>query len=143
MDRGARVEATLRSTHYGRSPLVLGGLEIPYMAKVSTMPTQLSKKLINRYRELVQSFYFEPPDSEIIGSFLQSDEEEAPGAASTTNSRKETYLKKSKKQKDGDHNVCTIFSTTGIKDIRSCFKHTSIVKSTRINRSYKDTNVIV
>ena len=80
------------------------------------MPTQLSKKLVDWYRELVESFYFEPPDCEII---LESDEDEAPGAASATSSKKNVWSKKSKKRKDGDHNVCTICSTTRIKDIRS------------------------
>ena len=142
LDRGARIEATLRSTHYRQSPLVQGGLEIPCTVKVSMMPTQLSKKLIDRYRELVKNFYFEPPDSEVIGSFLQSDEEKAPDAASATGSGKNVCSKKSKKRKGGDRNVCTISSTMGIKDIRSYFKHTSIVKSTPINRSNKDTIAI-
>ena len=107
------------------------------------MSTQLSEKLVDRHGELVEHFYFEPPDSEIIGSFLQSDEEEAPGASSATSSGKNVCLKKSKKRKDGDCNVvCTISSTTEIKDIRSYFMHTSIVKSTSINRSDKDTIVI-
>ena len=99
-----------------------------------------AKKLVDRYRELVESFYFEPPDSEMIGSFLYSDEGGAPGGASATSSGKNVCSKKSKKRKDGDRNVCTISSTTGIKDIRSYFKHTS--KSTPINRSDKDTIVI-
>ena len=38
LDRDARIKATLRSTHYRRSPLVLGGLEIPWTVKVSMMP---------------------------------------------------------------------------------------------------------
>ena len=83
--------------------------------------TQLSKKLVDRYRELVESFYFEPPDNEIIGSFLRSDEQEAPGAVRATSSGKNVYSKKSKKRKDGDRNVYTISSTTGVKDIRTYF----------------------
>ena len=106
------------------------------------MPTQSSKKLIDRYSELVESFYFELPDNKIIGSFLQSDEEEAPGAASATSSGKNVCSKKSKKRIDANRNVCTISSTTRVKDIRSYFKHTSIVKSTPINRSDKDSIVI-
>ena len=50
LDRGARIEATLRSIQYRRSPLVQGGLEIPCTVKVSMMPTQLSKKLVDLYR---------------------------------------------------------------------------------------------
>ena len=142
LDCGARIEATLRSAHYRQSPLVQGGLEIPCTIKASVMPTQLSKNLVDQYRELVESFYFEPVDSGVIGLFLQSDEEKAPGAAIAKGSRNNVCSKKSKKRKDGDRNVCTISSTTGTKDIRSYFKHTSIVKSTPINRSDKDTIVI-
>ena len=63
------------------------------------MPTQLSKKLIDRYSELVESFYFELPDNEIIGSSLQSDEEEAPGAASATSSGKNVCSKNRRSEK--------------------------------------------
>ena len=63
------------------------------------MPTQSSKKLIDRYSELVESFYFELPDNKIIGPFLQSDEEEAPGAASATSSGKNVCPKKFKEEK--------------------------------------------
>ena len=74
------------------------------------MPTKLSKKLVDQCRELGERFYFEPTGSEIIGSFLQSDEENV-------------YSKKWKKRKDGDRNVCKISSTTEIKGIRTYFKH--------------------
>ena len=47
LDRGARIEATLRSTYCRRSPLVQGGLEITCTVKVSMMPTKLSKKLVD------------------------------------------------------------------------------------------------
>ena len=50
--------------------------------------------------------------------------------------------KNQKKRKGGDRNVCTVSSNTGIKDIRSYFKHTSIVKSAPFKRSDKDTIVI-
>ena len=126
-DRGARIKVTLRSTHYRQSPLVQSGLEIPCTVKDLMMPTPLSKKLVDWYRELVESFRFHPPDSKIIGSFVQSDEEEAHGASSTTSRGENVCSKKSKKRKDGGCNVCTISSTLGIKDIRSYFKHNSIV----------------
>ena len=45
LDRGARIKATLKSTHYRRSPLVQGGLEIPCMAKVLMMPTQFGPSI--------------------------------------------------------------------------------------------------
>ena len=87
------------------------------------MPIQSSKKLV----ELVERFYFELPDSEIIGSFLQSDEEEATGTASATSSRKNVCSKKSKKRKDADRNVCTISSTTGIKEATGLLEATSSI----------------
>ena len=70
LDCGARIKVTLRSAHCRRSHLVQGGLEIPCMVKVSMIPTEFSKKWVDRYRELVESFYFEFPDSEITGSFF-------------------------------------------------------------------------
>ena len=35
LDRGANVSAKLKSTHYRRSPLVRGGIEIPCVVTVS------------------------------------------------------------------------------------------------------------
>ena len=82
--------------------------------------------MVDRYRELVEGFYFEPSDSEIIGSFLQSDEEGAPAAASATSGGKNVWSKKSKKRK-------------GVKSVLFLF---SIVKSAPFKRSDKDTIVI-
>ena len=39
LDRGANVSAKLRSTHYRRSPLVQGGIEIQCVVTVSTAGT--------------------------------------------------------------------------------------------------------
>ena len=99
MDSGTRIEAKLKSTHYRRSPLVQGDLEITFAVKVMTMPTEMSKMLVDGYKELVESIYFEPPDSEIIKSFLQSDEQEAPGAASGK-STSENVCRKNQRSKN-------------------------------------------
>jgi len=93
LDRGAKITATLRSTNYRRSPLVQGGLEIPCSVKVMMMPTQLNKRLVNRYKDLVESFYFEPPDNDTIGSFLQMEDDAISITASTKNGEKSSTKK--------------------------------------------------
>ena len=52
LDRGAQITAILKDTHYRRSPLFQGGLEMPCLVKV-LMPanTVLVHSLIDRYRE--------------------------------------------------------------------------------------------
>jgi len=125
LDRGAKITATLRSTNYRRSPLVQGGLEIPCSVKVMMMPTQLNKRLVNRYKDLVESFYFEPPDNDTIGSFLQMEDD----AISITASTKTT----SNGEKSSTKKTKTIIhekDEVAVKDIRSFFKKTKTVKST-------------
>ena len=85
------------------------------------MPTQLSKRLVNRYKELVENFYFEPPDNDIIGSFVQSDDN-VPNT-SMSNGKDVSSKKKTKNTRYERDEV-------GVKDIRSFFKKTGPVKST-------------
>ena len=58
LDRGAKIEVKLRETHYRRSPLVEGGLEIPcdlVIRMPNTMKSaELLKKFENCYEELQQ-----------------------------------------------------------------------------------------
>lgn len=123
LDRGAKITATLRSTNYRRSPLVQGGLEIPCSVKVMMMPTQLNKRLVNRYKDLVEIFYFEPPDNDIIGSFLQEDIAISNTASTrTTSNGEKSSKKKTKTIREKDE--------VAVKDIRSFFKKTKTVKST-------------
>ena len=73
MDRGARLTTTLRTTYYRKSPLMQGGLEIPCSVDVYMMSsTVLSRKLIQRYTELVENFYMEHPDDGCVGSFVET-----------------------------------------------------------------------
>ena len=73
MDRGARLTATLRTTYYRRSSLMQGVLEIPCSVDVYMMGTAvLSRRLIQRYTELVLNFYMEPPDDGCVGSFVET-----------------------------------------------------------------------
>ena len=52
LERGAEIEAQLTSTHNRRSPITQGGLEIPCKVIVRMPATVLSRKLLDRYKEL-------------------------------------------------------------------------------------------
>ena len=71
LDRGAVVQATLSTTHYRRSPLVQGGLEIACKVSVKMPGTIKNHLLIDRYFELVRSLYTEPKNEVILGLFLR------------------------------------------------------------------------
>ena len=70
-DRGANVSAKLTSTPYGRSLLVQGGIEIPWVVTVSISGTVINQLLMERYKQLVETIYTEPKEEEILGTFLQ------------------------------------------------------------------------
>ena len=72
LDRGATITATLSSTHYRRSPLVEGGLEIPCAVNTNLIGTKKNKEILAKYLEMVQTHYTEPSSDEnvIMGSFL-------------------------------------------------------------------------
>ena len=62
LDRGAVAYAELTSTHYRRSPLVQGGLEMPCKITVKPHGTVKNHMLLGRYMQLVNSFYCEPKE---------------------------------------------------------------------------------
>ena len=68
--RGARIEATLTSTHYRRSPLMQGGLEIPCSVSVCMMLTLTNKKIIDVYKDLIDAHYTAPDETAVVGSFI-------------------------------------------------------------------------
>ena len=70
LDRGARVNAVLTFNHYRRSPLVQGGLEIPCEATIRMPATIKNHMVVDRFKELLNEFYTEPQEEEILGSFL-------------------------------------------------------------------------
>ena len=57
-----------------------GGLEIPCkMAIAMDIRTKRQHEVLDLYKELVYSFYFEPPDGEdIVGSFQKKDQDALP-----------------------------------------------------------------
>ena len=71
LDRGATVNAKLTATHYRRSPLFQGGLEIPCIVTVSMPETVRNHMVMDRYKEIVTRLYCEPKNEIIIGSFLE------------------------------------------------------------------------
>ena len=71
LDRGANVSAKLTSSHYRRSPLIQGGIEIPRFVTVSMPGTVINQLLIQRYKRLVETLYTESKEEEILGTFLQ------------------------------------------------------------------------
>ena len=60
LDRGAVVQATRSTTHYRRPPLVQGGLEIACKVSIKVPGTIKNHLLMDRYFELVRSFYTVP-----------------------------------------------------------------------------------
>ena len=53
LERGEKIESQLTSTKYRRSPIPRGGLEISYKVIARMSATVLSRKLLDRYKELV------------------------------------------------------------------------------------------
>ena len=69
-DRDAEVEARLTSTNYRRSPITQGGLYIPCTVKVKMPATLPNRKLLERYREMVDHLYKKSEDNLVMGSFV-------------------------------------------------------------------------
>lgn len=70
LDRGAKVTAVLTTTNYRRSPLVQGGLEIACEVTISMPATIKNQLILDQYKLLLNDFYAEPQNEEILGSFL-------------------------------------------------------------------------
>lgn len=71
LDRGAKVSAELVITsHYRRSPLVQGGLEISCKVIVKMPGTVKNQLLMGRYLEIIKDLYAGPKNEVILGSFL-------------------------------------------------------------------------
>ena len=70
LNRGAVTYKEITLTHYERSPIMQGGLEI--LCKVTIKPhgTVKNHMLLDRYMQLVSSLYCEPKEEVIMGSLL-------------------------------------------------------------------------
>ena len=70
LDRGAKISAALTPSHYLRSPLVQGGMEIPCKVTAEMSPTLKNSQLLDRLMQLVETVYSEPASPIIFDSFL-------------------------------------------------------------------------
>ena len=68
LDRGAKIEVKLRETHYRRSPLVEGGLEIPCDLVIRMPNTMKSAGFLKKYLKLFENCYEEPQERVILGT---------------------------------------------------------------------------
>ena len=69
LDRGAKIEVKLRETHYRRSPVVQGGLEIPCDLVIRMPNTMKSAESLKKYLKLFENCYEEPQEIVILGTF--------------------------------------------------------------------------
>ena len=127
MDRGAIFEARLTSTHYCRSPLVRGRIEIPYEITIRMPPNSCTKELLEKYDTLLNDLYVEPVLEEILGCFLNIQE-------NMENDAEEPHNKMSRKKKKPKENI-----EVPLRDIRSMLKPVPR-KDTNEN---KNTNQII
>ena len=66
LDRGAKIEVKLRETHYRRSPLVQGGLEVPCDLVIRMPNTMKSAELLKKYLKLFENCFEEPQEIVIL-----------------------------------------------------------------------------
>ena len=69
LDRGAKTEVKLHETHYRRSPLVQGGLEIPCDLVIRMPNAMKSAELLKKYLKLFENCYEEPQEIVILWTF--------------------------------------------------------------------------
>ena len=98
IDRGATVTAELTSEYYRRSPLIQGGLEIPCKITAKISGTVINLLFMEKYIQLLQEFYTEPKDEEILGSYVQV--EAAEGVNVTLAVPRNPPVQKKKKKSD-------------------------------------------
>lgn len=117
LDRGAKIQAELRETHYRRSPLVQGGLEIPCTLIIRMPATVKSTELLKRYLELFEERYDEPQEIVVLGTF-DIPLPNQPNATTTLTNRSSTTARRPGQSKPSATTVTKAKST----DIRTMFK---------------------
>ena len=127
LDRGATIQATLSATHYRRSPLFQGGLEIPCNITVSMPGSIKGHMILQRYQNMVEELYCQPKDEIIMGSFLEKQHGKQP--VKHVRPKKRKTVKKVEKPK-------------GCKDIRNFFQQKRI-RNDKNNSSDADITVTV
>ena len=79
LDRGAKIDVKLPETHYRRSPLVQGGLEIPCDLVIRMPNTMESGELLKKYLKLFKNYYEEQQEIVILGTFVSKSVENIRG----------------------------------------------------------------
>ena len=112
-------EPKLTETHYGKSLLFQGGLEIPCEVTVSMLGSIKRHMLLQHYQNMVDELYCQPKEDVIKGSFI----EKKVGNIEPVRAKKRKTVKKAEKPKEG-------------KDIRNFFQ-----KRRRNNQDDDDADV--
>ena len=73
-----KITAVLTETHYRRSPIMKGGLEIPCKLIIRMLRTSHNKSIAAHFEKLGAKFYSEPSDELIMGSFVEEPETSEP-----------------------------------------------------------------
>ena len=119
LDRGATASATLSSTHYRRSPIVKGGLEIKCIVRVEIPYGTINQEITKKYIEIINKNYCEPKEEVILGSFVENIVElELPSTAATSSARpifeKETHKKC---ENSNNRDMQTFFPNANVDDV--------------------------
>ena len=130
MDRRATATATLTSEHFRQSPVVHGGVEIPYKVSV-TMPRTVSNLLVlGKYWQLVEDLYAEPKNEEIFVSFLHAlvtDQRPSPA-------KKNTKIKKGVPCNVPEHSdIRSFFGNAARSPLKSATKNSKEVETIYID----------
>ena len=125
LDRGAKVTEQLTGTHYRRSPLFQGGLEISCLVPVTSPGSIKGHMLVQRYQQMAEELYCVQKEEVIMGSIFKqivSTEDEP----RVKKKKKTSATKKTEKSEE-------------CKDIRSFFQNAGRPPS---NKDSKRTIVI-
>ena len=112
LDSGANITSILSSTHYRKSPLFQGGLEIPCTVKVKLRGNIKGDLLIAKYKEIIEQLYLEPKEEVIVGCFLKKSNVEAENLVN---------LPPPKRKKKADPKKANKEKNVESKDIRQFF----------------------
>lgn len=130
IDRGAKVTVELLGTHYRRSPLVKGGLEIPCKVSVSMSGTCVNLLLLERYKQLTEELYLEPKEEIVLGSFLVP--------IQTPQIQDRVQRKRSQKKPENAGKP-----TTTSRDIRQYFRDRQVVEENKSEQEKSDSLIVI
>ena len=131
IDRGARVTAQITSSHYRKSPLLQGGMEVRCKVSVTIPGTIKNHLLLDHYKELVEKLYCEPKNEVIIGNFL------TPGVEPNLNHNRQAQGRETKEQRKRKNEK---EQTSAKNDLRIFFLETAQVeqRAKQQNEEYRE-----